>query len=85
MSGVFLSTRDYDYIYNFIVRSSKKNCENILKKKLDLFVFKKKKLPSFKYFCFLLFIIFSGKIFNTIILKLVDLYWHKLFVIMSAI
>jgi len=64
MTGIFLSTRDYDYIYNFIVRSSKKNCENILKKKLNLFVFKKKKLPSLKYFCFLLFIIFSGKIFN---------------------
>ena len=30
MPKMFLSTRDYDYIYNFIGRSSKKNCENIV-------------------------------------------------------
>ena len=61
---MFLSTRNYHYIYNFIVKSSKKNCENIVKKKLELLIFKIKKLPSLKYLIFFSFIIFSGKIFK---------------------
>ena len=51
---MFLSTRNYHYIYNFIVKSSKKNCENIVKKKLELLIFKIKKLPSLKYLIFFL-------------------------------
>ena len=61
---MFLSTRNYHYIYNFIVKSSKKNCENIVKKKLELLIFEKKKLPSLKYLFFFSYIIFSGKIFR---------------------
>ncbi|MDC0875804.1 hypothetical protein OAP78_02600 [Candidatus Pelagibacter sp.] len=61
---MFLSTRNYDYIYNFIVKSAKKNCENIYKKNLDLLIFQRKKLPTLKYFLFFIFIIISGKIFR---------------------
>ena len=31
---LFLSTRNYDHFYNFIVKSAKKNCEIFTKKKL---------------------------------------------------
>jgi len=61
---MFLSTRNYHYRYNFIVKSAKKNCENILDKKLDILIFEKKKFPSIKYLFFFIFIILSGKIFK---------------------
>jgi hypothetical protein len=61
---LFLSTRNYDYFYNFIVKSAKKNCEIFTKKKLDLLLFDKKKIPSLKYLIFFIYIIFSGKIFK---------------------
>lgn len=41
----FLSTRNYNYFYNFIVKSAKKNCEILTKKNLDFLLFKKKKYP----------------------------------------
>jgi len=61
---MFLSTRGYQYGYNFIVKASKKNCENIVKKKIDLLLFEKKKLPSIKYIFFLIYIICSGIFFR---------------------
>ncbi len=61
---MFLSTRGYHYNYNFIVKSAKQNCENILKKKLDILIFQKKKFPSFKYLIFFIYILLSGKIFK---------------------
>ena len=61
---MFLSTRGYYYTYNFIVKASKKNCEKIIKKKLNLLIFNKKELPSLKYIFFFIYIIFSGKIFK---------------------
>ena len=60
---MFLSTRNYHYSYKFIVKSSKKNCEDKIKKKLNLFIFKSKKLPSFQFLFFFLYIFLSGKIF----------------------
>ena len=61
---MFLSTRGYHYSYNFIVKSVKKNCENILQKNLDILFFQDKKIPSFKYLIFFIYIILSGKIFR---------------------
>ena len=61
---MFLSTRRYHYNYNFIVKSAKQNCENILHKKLDILFFKKKKNPSLRYLIFFIYIILSGKIFK---------------------
>jgi len=61
---MFLSTRNYDYFYNFLVKSSKKNCESIFQKKLDLLLFEKKKFPTLNYLLFLIFITISGKIFK---------------------
>lgn len=61
---MFLSTRDYHYLYKFIVGSSKKNCENLVKKKLELLLFNKKKLTSLMYLFFFTYIILSGKIFK---------------------
>ena len=61
---MFLSTRNYHYRYNFIVKSAKKNCENILNKKLDVLIFEQKKFPSIKYLFFFIYIILSGKIFR---------------------
>lgn len=60
----FLSTRNYDYFYNFIVKSAKKNCEILTKENLDLLLFEKKKIPSVKYLIFFIYILFSGKIFK---------------------
>ena len=60
---MFLSTRGYHYTYNYIVKSSKKNCENLIKKKTNLIIFDLKKLPSIKFLFFFIYIIFSGKIF----------------------
>ena len=61
---MFLSTRGYHYNYNFIVKSAKQNCENILQKKLDILFFQNKKIPSFKYLIFFIYIVLSGKIFK---------------------
>ena len=61
---MFLSTRGYHYSYNFIVKSVKKNCENILQKNLDILFFQDKKFPSFKYLIFFIYIVLSGKIFR---------------------
>ena len=60
---MFLSTRGYHYYYNFIVKASKQNCENLLNKKLNLLIFEIKKIPSIKFLFFLTYIVFSGKIF----------------------
>ena len=62
MSQIFLSTRDCNGIYKFIVGASKKNCENFLKKKLELTIFKKKYFPSFHFILFFFYILLSGKI-----------------------
>jgi|LakMenEpi03Aug12_release.lakeMendotaPanAssembly.Ray.scaffolds.fasta_scaffold246611_1 hypothetical protein len=61
----FLTTREPTYIYNYIVNSSKKNCEKINNKELNFLIFKKKKIPSIKYLLFFLYIILSGKIFKS--------------------
>ena len=61
---MFLSTRDYDLFYNFIVKSSKANCEQKVKKKLDLLIFELRKFPSLKYIIFFFYIIISGKVFS---------------------
>ena len=61
---MFLSTREPNLIYKFIVEPSRKNCEELRNKKLDLLIFKKKKFPSLKYFFFFLYIILSGNIFK---------------------
>ena len=61
---MFLSTKNLHYTYNFIVKSSKKNCEDILNKKLDVLFFEQKKFPSIKYLFFFIYIILSGKIFR---------------------
>ena len=59
---MFLSTRDLNGLYEFIVSACKKNCESLVKKKLELLVFKKKKFPTFHFLFFLFFILLSGKI-----------------------
>ena len=61
---MFLSTRNYDYLYKFIVGSSKISCENIQKKKLDLLLFKRKRFPSINFIIFFIYILLSGKIFK---------------------
>jgi len=58
---MFLSTRGYHYTYNYLVKSSKKNCENLIKQKIDLLIFNLKKLPSIKFLIFTTYIIFSEK------------------------
>jgi hypothetical protein len=60
---MFLATRDKSGIYKFIIEACKKNCENLTKKKSELSIFERK-LPSFHFFCFFLYILFSGKIFK---------------------
>ena len=60
---MFLSTRGYHYTYNYLVKSSKKNCETLIKQKIDLLIFNLKKLPSIKFLIFATYIIFSGKNF----------------------
>ena len=60
---MFLSTRGYHYTYNYLVKSSKKNCESLLKKKTHLKLFKLQILPSIKFLLFLTYVIFSGKFF----------------------
>ena len=59
---MFLSTRDFNGVYEFIIGACKKNCESLLKKKLALLVFKIKKFPSLHYLFFLFYILLSGKI-----------------------
>ena len=54
---MFLSTRNYHYNYKFIVKSSKKNCEDKVNKKLDLLIFRSGKKLSFKFLFF--FFIYS--------------------------
>jgi hypothetical protein len=61
---MFLSTRNYHYNYRFIVKSSKKNCEDKVNKKLDLLIFRSRKKLSFKFLFFFLYILLSGKIFK---------------------
>ena len=61
---MFLSTRNPEHLYKFIVLSSKKNAESFLKKKLSLEILKPFKCPSFSYIIFLIYIIVSGKIFT---------------------
>ena len=61
---MFLSTRNYDYFYKFIVSASKISCESLLKEKLPFLLFKKSLFPSLNYIFFLIRIIFSGKIFK---------------------
>lgn len=61
---MFLSTRNYDYLYKFIVGASKLSCEKLVKKKLKLEIFELKKIPNLNYFLFLIFILLSGKIFK---------------------
>jgi hypothetical protein len=61
---MFLSTRNYDYLYKFIVGASKLSCEKLVKKKLKLKIFEIKKIPNLNYFLFLIFILLSGKIFK---------------------
>ena len=36
---MFLSTRDLNYLYKFIVGASKENCEKLLKKKIRIINF----------------------------------------------
>jgi hypothetical protein len=60
---MFLSTREKSGIYQFIVGACKKNCENLKKKKIELLILKRIS-PSFHFFCFFLYILFSGKIFK---------------------
>jgi hypothetical protein len=59
---MFLSTRDFNGVYEFIIGACKKNCESLLKKKLALLVFKIKKFPSLHYLFFLFYILLSGRI-----------------------
>ena len=61
---MFLSTRDYDFYYKFIVGASKQNCEKLLKKKLKLTIFKKHNYPSFRFILFFFYIFFSGSLFS---------------------
>ena len=61
---MFLSTRDLDYFYKFIVGASKKNCEKLLNKKLSLLIFKSKNYPSLNFILFFIFLFFSGKLFS---------------------
>lgn len=64
MLNTFLSTREPNYTYKFIIESSKKNCEKYNNKRLTLIVFKKNRIPSLRYLVFFIYIIFSGKIFK---------------------
>lgn len=61
---MFLSTRDYHYLYKFIVGASKISCEKLVKKKLDLLIFERKKLPSLDFIIYFFYIVLSGKIFK---------------------
>ena len=61
---MFLSTRDYHYLYKFIVGASKISCEKLAKKKLDLLIFERKKLPSLDFIIYFFYIVLSGKIFK---------------------
>ncbi len=51
-------------MYQFIVGACKKNCEDLIKKKLELLVFKNKKLPSINFLYFFFYIIITGKLFK---------------------
>ena len=61
---MFLTTREPNGLYKFLVYSSKKNAEKLLNKKLDLKLIKRSKFPEFSYILFYLKIIFSGVIFS---------------------
>jgi len=61
---MFLSTREPNFIYKFIVDSSKKNCEELRNKKINLLIFKKKKICSLRYLFFFLYVVLSGNIFK---------------------
>ena len=60
---MFLSTRNYDYLYKFIVGASKQSCENLSKESLELKIFEWKKFPSIHFCLKFIFFIISGKIF----------------------
>ena len=78
---MFVSTRKPEAIYKFIITSCKENIENDLKKKLKFEEFKIEKFPKIDYLIFVIYFIFSLKIFSKQkdlissldILKLVDL------------
>jgi hypothetical protein len=61
---MFLSTRKPEAIYKFIVTSCKENIENNLKKKLKFEEFKIEKFPKIDYLIFVIYFIFSLKIFS---------------------
>lgn len=64
MLNFFLSSREPNYTYKFIVESSKVNCEKYYNEKLTLMIFKKNKAPSLRYLFFFIYVILSGKIFK---------------------
>ena len=61
---MFLSTRDLNYLYKFIVGASKENCEKLLKKKLELLIFKRHNYPSLNFVIFFFYLLISGQLFN---------------------
>ena len=61
---MFLSTRNYDYLYKFIVGASKISCEKLINKNLNLKIFEVKKFPNLRYLFYFTYIILSGKIFK---------------------
>ena len=89
---MFLSTRSEVGVYKFILNACIKNYERLLKKKIEILIFEKKKFPSLKYFFFspILFyqVKFSEKIVIKLhiqILKLVDLFCPLRFKILRHI
>ena len=61
---MFVSTRKPEAIYKFIITSCKENIENDLKKKLKFEEFKIEKFPKINYLIFVIYFIFSLKIFS---------------------
>ena len=59
---MFLSTREKEGIYKFIVGACIKNAENLSREKLKLIIFKRKKFPSFHFLLFFIYVLLSGKI-----------------------
>lgn len=72
---IFLATRGPHYIYEFIVSSSLKNCQNLIKKELQFLLFKERRIISLRFFIFFFYIILSGKIFknNRALIKFNDI------------
>jgi len=61
---MFLSTREKEGIYKFVVGACIKNAENLSREKLKLIIFKRKKFPKLNFLFYFFYIFFTGKIIN---------------------